>query len=36
LTRLERAEGAVLEQLCFDLTTDAPVAARADLLEPIR
>ena len=36
LTRLGPSESAGLEQLFFDLTTDAPAAARADLMEAIR
>ena len=36
LTGLGPSESAGLEQLFFDLTTDAPVAARADLMEAIR
>ena len=36
LSRLGPSESAGLEQLFFDLTTDAPIAARADLLETIR
>jgi ABC-2 type transport system ATP-binding protein len=36
LTRLGPSESAGLEQLFFDLTTDAPAASHADLLEAIR
>jgi ABC-2 type transport system ATP-binding protein len=36
LTRLGRSESAGLEQLFFDLTTGAPDAAPADLMEAIR
>jgi ABC-2 type transport system ATP-binding protein len=36
LSRLGPSESAGLEQLFFDLTTDAPAAARADLMAAIR